>query len=362
MPRDSTDEFVTAAVLARDRRERLDALIVGTVASELPTAATVTAVIFFVFGVIDAWMNPAEAGWRLATSEVPAAALAVCAWLSSRGRIPIRRTPFVYGALAVLAIASTSLTVILGKRPEELVYTLLLIAVAGAAVPSYPVYAVVIPLAAIGYWTALGVLNLPQEQTVHWVTGGGVATAASVYVLVTRRRSIAALVDAQRNIETMAVTDGLTGALNRNGIRLLGAEVLALAHRQGAPAFAVFIDVDGLKAVNDMQGHEAGDTVLRLVAEQLEATFRRGDLVARWGGDEFVVVGLGKRLDPSVLEERVVAALRERGECPSCWRVSVSAGIASVTADDVGVVDVDSLIAIADADMYERRGDRRRTA
>lgn len=73
-------------MLARDRRERLDALIVGTVASELPTAATVTAVIFFVFGVIDAWMNPAEAGWRLATSEVPAAALAVSAWLSSRGR------------------------------------------------------------------------------------------------------------------------------------------------------------------------------------------------------------------------------------------------------------------------------------
>lgn len=362
MQRDSTDEFVTAAVLARDRRDRLSALITGTVASELPIAAAVTAVIFMVFGVADALLNPHEAGWRLASSEIPAAVLALCAWLGWRGRIPIRWTPVVYGALVVLAIVSTSLTVIVGKRSEELVYSLLLIAVAGAAVPSYPVYAAVIPLTALAYWTALFQLDLPNDEVVHWMTGGAVATAASVYVLMSRRRSIAALVDAQRNIETMAVTDPLTAALNRNGMRLLGAEVLALANRQGAPAFAVFVDIDGLKSVNDTQGHEAGDTVLRAVAEELEATFRRGDLVARWGGDEFVVVGLGKRMDPEVLEGRVQAALRGRTDLPSCWRISLSAGIATVTPEDAMVVDVDSLVATADADMYQRRGHRRRTS
>jgi len=358
--RDSTDEFVTAAVLARDRRERLRALITGTVASELPIAGAVTAFIFMVFGVADAFLNQHEAGWRLATSEVPAAVLALCAWLGWKNRIPVHWAPPLYGALVVMSIVSTSLTVILGNRSEELVYSLLLIAVAGAAVPSYPVYAVVIPLSAIAYWTALFRLDLTNDEFVHWMTGGAVATAASVYVLISKRRSIAALVDAQRNIETMAVTDGLTGALNRNGIRLLGAEVLALASRQGAPAFAVFIDVDGLKAVNDTRGHEAGDTVLRCVAEELESTFRRGDLVARWGGDEFVVVGLGKRMDPSVLEQRVETSLRGRSELPDCWPVGLSAGVSTVSSDDANLVDIDSLVALADAHMYQRRGDRRR--
>lgn len=360
MQRDSTDEFVTAAVLARDRRERHRALIAGTVASELPIAATVTAVIFFFFGVADSFLNPGEAGWRLASSEVPALILAVFAWMAWRSRIPARLAPSVYGALVVLSIASTVLTVIVGKRPEELVYSLLLVAAAGAAVPSYNIYAVVITLAAAGYWTALALLRLPDDEFVHWLNGGAVATAASVYVLTSRRRSITALVDAQRNVETMAVTDGLTGALNRNGLRLMGAEVLALAHRQSTAAFAAFVDVDGLKAVNDTQGHEAGDTLLRLVAEHLEMACRKGDLVARWGGDEFVVLGLGKRLEPNVLEDRVLASLAGHPELPKSWAPSLSAGIAAVSAEDAGVIDVDSLIATADADMYHRRGDRRR--
>lgn len=112
--------------------------------------------------------------------------------------------------------------------------------------------------------------------------------------------------------------------------------------------------------MNDTQGHEAGDTLLRLLAEHLEMACRKGDLVARWGGDEFVVLGLGKRLEPNVLEDRVLASLAGHPELPKSWAPSLSAGIAAVSAEDAGVVDVDSLIATADADMYQRRGDRRR--
>jgi hypothetical protein len=62
-----------------------------------------------------------------------------------------------------------------------------------------------------------------------------------------------------------------------------------------------------------------------------------------------------------VLEDRVSSALRDHPELPSCWPAGLSAGIASVSAAEVGAVDVDSLIAIADGDMYQRRGDRRRS-
>ena len=66
MPSDSTDKVIAAAVLRRDRAERQRALISATVDSELPIAATVTGVIFFLFGIADGIMHPAEAGWRVA--------------------------------------------------------------------------------------------------------------------------------------------------------------------------------------------------------------------------------------------------------------------------------------------------------
>lgn len=360
MPSDSTDKVLAAAVLRRDRAERRHALITATVDSELPIAATVTGTIFFLFGIADGIMHPSEAGWRVASSEVPALLLVVCAWLAWRRLVPVRWASWTYGAMVLVAISSTILTVAIGKRAEELVFTLLILAAAGAAVPTYPVYITVVSVTAIGYWTTLASLHLKGDGFGHWFNAGAVATAASVYVLMSRRRSLTALVDAERNIENMAVSDNLTNAFNRNGIRMMGKELLALAGRQRASVFAVFIDVDGLKAVNDTAGHEAGDMVLQLVSAQLGLAFRKGDLVGRWGGDEFVVLGMGMRLDPDVIEARVVAALQVHPERPSAWPPSLSAGIAVAVEGDVAFDDVDELIAQADHDMYRRRGDRRR--
>ena len=136
--------------------------------------------------------------------------------------------------------------------------------------------------------------------------------------------------------------------------------MMALASRQQVSVFAVFVDVDGLKAVNDTAGHEAGDVVLRLVAAQLDQSFRKGDLVARWGGDEFVVLGIGKRLDPDVVEARVCAALQVHPDRPAAWIPSLSAGFAMASEGDSAFGDVDTLIDDADQEMYRRRGDRRR--
>ena len=324
MPSDSTDKVIAAAVLRRDRADRKRALISATVDSELPIAATVTGVIFFLFGIADGLMNPHEATWRVASSEVPSVILLITAIFAWRRLVPVRWASWTYGAMVLVSIASTILTVAIGKRSEELVFTLLILAAAGAAVPTYPVFVTITSLTALSYWTVLSRLHLPEQSFTHWVNAGAVATAASVYVLMSRRRSIGALVDAERNIENMAVSDNLTGVLNRNGIRMMGKELLALAGRQKASVFAVFVDVDGLKAVNDTAGHEAGDMVLQLVASQLVQAFRKGDLVARWGGDEFVVFGVGVRLDPDVIEARVTAALQIHPERPSAWTPSLS--------------------------------------
>jgi len=357
---DSTDQLLATAVLKRDRAERRKMLVDGLADGELPVATAITSAVFVAFGVGDGLSNPSEAVWRVPIAVVPGLFLGVVSLLAFRRRIPPRLVTRVYGGLVPFALCSTLMTVALSSRVEELAYTLLVLAAAGAAVPTYPTWSVIVGVTSIGYALMLVRLDLTAHEVGHWSAVGIAAVAASFYVMVARRRAITALVDAERNLENMAVSDNLTGVFNRSGLRMMGVELMAIAHRQKAPVFAIFADVDGLKAVNDGAGHDAGDTVLRLVAEQLDSTFRKGDLVARWGGDEFIVLGIGIAPDAALVEERLDAALADHPSRPATWTASLSIGVAQIGSDDAAFADVDELIAQADHDMYRRRGARRR--
>lgn len=101
---------------------------------------------------------------------------------------------------------------------------------------------------------------------------------------------MAALIDvaqALRREQRAAVTDSLTGLLNRRGFDDRLAEELARADRSGASLALVLVDCDDLKQINDTQGHDRGDETLRSLAGQLRDGKRSGDLAARIGGDEF---------------------------------------------------------------------------
>src|SRR5439155_7902497 len=117
-------------------------------------------------------------------------------------------------------------------------------------------------------------------------------------------------------------------------------------------------DVDGLKEVNDRLGHLAGDRVLLAVAEAVRLSVRSGDVVARWGGDEFSVLGPGPGTSPVELERRILAKLREvPPEDVPGWETKVSAGSAMLAPWDDG--DLASLLDQADREMYRRRALRR---
>lgn len=117
----------------------------------------------------------------------------------------------------------------------------------------------------------------------------------------------------ERLIETLkglAMTDPLTGLNNRRYIQEVLKVLLETARRTETPLFAILVDLDGFKAINDDQGHVKGDRVLCEAAQALKSALRVSDVLGRYGGDEFVLVGSGDRSSAVLLVERAVRAVR----------------------------------------------------
>lgn len=165
--------------------------------------------------------------------------------------------------------------------------------------------------------------------------------------------------DANERLGAEALRDALTGLPNRTLLTEDLQRRLA-RHARGASAPSVlFLDMDGFKTVNDVHGHHIGDELLRAIAARLLETVRATDLLARWGGDEFVVVCDGddtaSRLEPHV--NRIRSAF-DRPFDLACGptQVGVSIGRATATGGETAA----SLLATADAAMYFDKRLRRR--
>ena len=158
-------------------------------------------------------------------------------------------------------------------------------------------------------------------------------------------------------LEQLSLEDELTGLYNRRGLDLLGRNAVARAARDGSPLSVMFMDLDGLKTINDGFGHAAGDRALVTAAAILRDTVRETDIVGRIGGDEFAAVLVGvSALEAEELCDRVrgAAAAAAPGEHP----LTVSIGIAALERDEPETLD--DLIAAADRAMYDGRRMRRR--
>lgn len=152
-----------------------------------------------------------------------------------------------------------------------------------------------------------------------------------------------------------AIRDPLTGAFSRRS----GEETLDLqftiARRSNAPLSLAFIDLDHFKRINDSFGHEAGDSVLKTAASTIAGHLRRGDMLVRWGGEEFVLI-----LPNTDRQQASVAVARLRqgglGRRPDGAPVTASIGLAEIRADRCQ--DWRMLVEIADQRMYvaKRRG------
>jgi diguanylate cyclase len=216
-----------------------------------------------------------------------------------------------------------------------------------------------VPFLAVSLLGMLGVLVVVTRwvpgHPSEWLLGSLAALLVSGLLLRTRLKSLDALADASELAERLAVTDELTGLLNRHGLEAQIPRLIAMSGRLDNTMFAIFVDIDGLKVANDRHGHAFGDEVIEAAGHAVLASVRGGDLVARYGGDEIVVVGIGHHPDPAAFARRLDEHVTATGIDRSRWPGHLSAGFA---AGDPAVASVDELIHLADADMYGRRGAR----
>src|SRR5262245_28616715 len=148
-------------------------------------------------------------------------------------------------------------------------------------------------------------------------------------------------------IRALASTDPLTGMMNRRRLFEIGSQELSCARTTGLIVF----DIDGLKSINDTLGHPAGDALIRSIAARAKACIRRADLLARYGGDEFVILLPNADLNGvRQIAERVRAYIESTGVewKGQLLRSTVSLGFACVEGD----VDLPSLLHRADDALY----------
>jgi diguanylate cyclase (GGDEF)-like protein len=161
--------------------------------------------------------------------------------------------------------------------------------------------------------------------------------------------------ETQKHLMVMATTDSLTGLANRRQIMKRLDEEYERSSRQGTPLCVATLDIDHFKQINDTYGHPFGDQVLREIAQRMQQSVRRYDIVGRIGGEEFLVVSPGSSLQDTVtMTERLREDVSSSGISmgTSTVHVTISAGVALLGPADNSV---GSILKRADTALYKAK-------
>jgi diguanylate cyclase (GGDEF)-like protein/PAS domain S-box-containing protein len=171
-------------------------------------------------------------------------------------------------------------------------------------------------------------------------------------------RDMTELAQLREKLQAMSVYDELAGLYNRRGLLTLAQAQMNLAQRTKRGVLVFFVDVDNLKAINDVQGHAEGDGALVATAEILRQTFRKSDIISRLGGDEFAVLAVEANANEiDTIKMRLgKTLLAHNAEKDQEQSLSVSVG--AVRYDGERFCAVEDLLAQADKQMYKQKKEK----
>jgi diguanylate cyclase (GGDEF)-like protein len=156
-------------------------------------------------------------------------------------------------------------------------------------------------------------------------------------------------------LKTLSMTDELTGLYNRRGFIHEAKKKLEEAYKENKKLYLYFIDMDGLKSINDTLGHEFGDMAIRDFSKILKQSFRLSDVIARLGGDEFAVIMVDEHVTPEMVTKRLQRKINEYNELNSMnvYKLSISLGLESF--DPKNPITIEEMLRVADEKMYHQK-------
>ncbi|MBV6402597.1 MAG: Sensor histidine kinase RcsC [Anaerolineales bacterium] len=171
---------------------------------------------------------------------------------------------------------------------------------------------------------------------------------------------VSALEDANERLRNLSLIDGLTGLNNRRGFMILATNLLKFARRAGYASSLIYIDLDSLKAINDMFGHAGGDAALVSFARILTSTFHDSDVSGRLGGDEFVVLIVDATHNDLVniqaLLQKNIDAYNRQIEPER----ALSFSMGSIRVESDSTISMEEFLTQADEAMYKHKQSRKR--
>ncbi|MBF0612884.1 MAG: diguanylate cyclase [Magnetococcales bacterium] len=200
----------------------------------------------------------------------------------------------------------------------------------------------------------IGVAEMRMVNT-HWHTE---------HALLVSLRDVTENVRLREQLQQLSMEDPLTGLNNRRGFMLLAEQELKVAERTSCRMSMIFIDLDGMKTINDTLGHKYGDLALLETAAVMRKVFRKSDLLARLGGDEFLVLSVHEPHETAVdvsthlihrMEKEVALRNRQAGRT---YSLSISMGVVAVNPG----VPIEEYIQQADAAMYQAKQAKKQNA
>lgn len=321
---------------------------------DLPPTMRWLGAVLVVFGVVDLVVPPATPLHQFFGVMLLGAATIASSAILRRDWTPDWLPPWVFAVLVTAVICWLLYIYVQEPIPSNLTYVIVATTFFGPLTFGWKPFAA----AAVAIVIAVSVAMAQVDPTgaVDWGIGILSALVISGVLLSMRLRLLRELADSEHRNALLSTSDDLTGLLNRRGLEERLPLLWADAARRGEPIRVCFLDVRGLKRANDEFGHDFGDLVIMDVADAIRATVRGGDLVGRWGGDEFVTVGVGSDSESEELSERLNRYFLTQGRASTGeWSGDVTVGIAVAQQPDESF---ESLLERADMDMYERRRPR----